>query len=148
MAEAGAGPTRSVATKLFIVAWLAVQLALPFAMKFELAPLRYHWAPFSWGMYSNSGAEYRLTLYRLAADGRREGLVLDEEVAGDAPWRRGRLEGETAAVRRIEFLRGAEIVLRRVARRDGSRGTYVGRLDWIDPRDGLRSQEIRVQGGR
>ena len=132
--------------KLFIAAWLAVQLAYPFVTKFDLWPFGYHWAPLSWGMYANANAEYQVTLYRLGPDGARTDIALDDDVSRGTPWRQARTLGETSAIRRIETLRDVEIVLRRVAQRNRDGATYVGSVDWYYLQEGRSVvQEIRIQ---
>ena len=132
--------------KLFIAAWLAVQLAYPFVTKFDLWPFGYRWAPLSWGMYANANAEYQVTLYRLGPDGARTDIALDDDVSRGTPWRQARTLGETSAIRRIETLRDVEIVLRRVAQRNRDGATYVGSVDWYYLQEGRSVvQEIRIQ---
>ena len=132
--------------KLFIAAWLAVQLAYPFVTKFDLWPFDYRWAPLSWGMYANANAEYQVTLYRLGPDGARTDIALDDDVSRGTPWRQARTLGETSAIRRIETLRDVEIVLRRVAQRNRDGATYVGSVDWYYLQEGRSVvQEIRIQ---
>ena len=133
-------------TKLFIAAWLAVQLAYPFVTKFDLWPFGYRWAPLSWGMYANANAEYQVTLYRLGPDGALTDIALDDDVSRGTPWRQARTLGETSAIRRIETLRDVEIVLRRVAQRNRDGATYVGSVDWYYLQEGRSVvQEIRIQ---
>ena len=134
------------AIKLFIVTWLTVQLAYPFLLKFDLSPFQYRWAPLSWGMYANANAEYQVTMYRLGSDGERSEIVFDDDVVGGTAWSRGLVQGETSSIRRLETLREVEIVLRRVAQRNGDDAVYVGNVDWYYLDDGrTRSQEIRVR---
>lgn len=144
-----AAPPRHLAASIFIVAWLAAQLAYPFVTKFDLYPFRYRWAPLSWGMYANPNAEYQVTLYRLGPDGARTEIAFDDEVARGTPWNRALTQGETSAIRRIETLREVEIVLRRVAERNRDGATYVGSVDWYYLQEGRSVvQEIRVQTPR
>jgi len=138
--------SRNIVTKIFIVAWLTAQLTIPFIRKFDLQPFRYRWTPFSWGMYSTSEAEYQVTMYRLGPDGERSEIVFDEDVVGGTPWSSGLVQGERYSVQRLQTLREVEIVLRRVARRNGDDDVYVGSIDWHYLDDGrFLSQEIRVR---
>ena len=145
-APVSSGP---IVTKLFIVGWLAVQLAYPFVTKFDLQPFRYRWAPLSWGMYANPNAEYQVALYRVGEDGQPDAIAFDAEMARDSRWSRGLVQGETSAIRRLETLREVEIVLRRVARRNRDGAVYVGNVYWyyLDESRSLE-QEIRVQAPR
>jgi len=144
-----AAPRRHLAASIFIVAWLAAQLAYPFVTKFDLYPFRYRWAPLSWGMYANPNAEFQVAMYRLGPDSERGEIVFDNEVARGTPWNRALTQGETSAIRRIETLREVEIVLRRVAERNRDGATYVGSVDWYYLQEGRSVvQEIRVQAPR
>ena len=135
-----------IVAKLFIVAWLAVQLVYPFILKFDLSPFSYRWVPLSWGMYANPTAEYSVTMYRLAPTGERSDIVFDDEVVGGTAWSRALVQGETSTIRRLETRREVEMVLRRVARRNADGAVYVGNVDWyyVDD-DRSLSQEIRIQ---
>lgn len=144
-----AAPRQHLAASCFIVAWLAAQLAYPFATKFDVRPFGYQWAPLSWGMYANPNAEFQVAMYRLGPDGERGEIVFDDEVARGTPWNRALTQGETSAIRRIETLREVEIVLRRVAERNRDGATYVGSVDWYYLQEGRSVvQEIRVQAPR
>ena len=144
-----AAPRRNLAASVFILAWLAAQLAYPFVTKFDLHPFRYQWAPLSWGMYANPNAEYQVALYRVGPDGERGDIVFDDEVSRGTAWSRALTQGETSAIRRIETLREVEIVLRRVARRNRDGATYVGSVDWYYLQEGRSVvQEIRIQAPR
>ena len=141
-----ASPRSRLVVKLFIIAWLTVQLAYPFILKFDLSPFRYRWAPLSWGMYANANAEYQVTMYRLGPDGERSDIVFDDAVVGGTAWSRGLVQGETSSIRRLETLREVEMVLRRVAQRNRDDAVYVGAVDWYYLDDGrTRSQQIRVR---
>ena len=56
---------RRRAAGAFIVVWLGVQIVVPFMQKFELPTFRYHWARFSWAMFSRPGPRYEVTLFRI-----------------------------------------------------------------------------------
>lgn len=147
--QAQAAPRGRAAATLFIVAWLAAQLAYPFITKFDLFPFRYRWAPVSWGMYANPNAEYLVTMYRLGPDGERRAIAFDDEAAGGGPWTRGFAQGETSSIRRLEALRDVEIMLRRTARRNRDGAAYVGSVDWYYLQEGRSVvQEIRIQAPR
>ena len=117
-----AAPRRHLAASVFILAWLAAQLAYPFVTKFDLHPFRYQWAPLSWGMYANPNAEYQVDAVPRRSGRRARGdIVFDDEVSRGTPWSRALTQGETSAIRRIETLREVETVLRRVARKQPRR---------------------------
>ena len=48
----------------FIVAWLAVQIIVPFVRKFDFPRFHYRYATFSWAMYSKPALVYDVSLFR------------------------------------------------------------------------------------
>jgi hypothetical protein len=67
----------------FIVAWLSVQVVVPFVQKFELPSLSYRWARFSWAMFSRLGPRYEVRLFRTRGAGPAEAVPgIEHDVRG------------------------------------------------------------------
>ncbi len=54
---------------ILIVLWLSAQIIVPFLRKFP--DLHYHYATFSWAMYSKPALIYEVSLYRTDVSGKR-----------------------------------------------------------------------------
>jgi hypothetical protein len=79
----GAARWRRAATGTFIVAWLAVQIVVPFVQKFELPSLRYRYARYSWAMFSRLGPRYEVSVFRVRGTGEPEPIPdIDRVVRG------------------------------------------------------------------
>lgn len=120
---------RTYAVALFIVAWLSVQIVVPFVQKFELPSLRYRWARYSWGMFSRLGPRYEVTLFRTQGPGPPEPIPdIGGYVSGfrsPDPMPRIALYGSEEEVH-DRFARLVAFLARE--RRDGY--TYVASIRW------------------
>jgi hypothetical protein len=124
------GPRRFL-VGAFCVAWLAVQVVVPFANQFELPSLRFRpISTFAWSMYSFPTLVYEVRLYIRAEDGSEETIPdVGRYVAGlssPAPVPR-RDPNSTAEEVQARYARLISFIAR--DRRDGR--LYTASIRWV-----------------
>lgn len=124
------GKARSrAAVALFIVAWLAVQILVPFVRKFELPGFRYRFATFSWAMFSHEPVRYSVTLFRISDEGRREPIPgIDLVAPGFATPEQQRFDSYRS-IKQIQAWYRA--LIEHVAERAGDGRTYGVSVRWL-----------------
>jgi hypothetical protein len=135
---------RRYATAAFIMAWLAIQIVVPFVQKFELPSLRYRYARYSWAMYSQLGPRYEVSLFRTRGAGDHEpipdiGRYVYRYRSPDPMPMIAAYQSADEVLDRFTRLVGA--IARE--RRDGY--TYVASIRWTSNRPGATaSAELRA----
>ena len=128
-----------------IAAWLALQIGVPLARKFELPSLRDRYGTYSWAMFSRPAEPMTVDLYRRDATGRREPIPrLDRFVS---------MLTFPAVSLRIPYRSGPELeewfarLVEHVAERSDAGWEYVAALRWLGKdHEGPRERELRAPG--
>jgi hypothetical protein len=112
----------------FIVAWLVVQIGVPFVQKFDPPALQPRWARYSWAMFSRLRPRYEVRLFR-TRDGEPEPIPdIGREVRGYRSPGPMRMTARYVSEDEVHdrFARLVDHLARR--RRDGA--TYVASIRW------------------
>ena len=130
----------------FIVLWIGVQVLIPFWQKFSPPDLRYRWARYSWGMFSQIRPRYEVRVFRTRGGGAEEPIPeIERYVRGYRSPGPMRLAAAYWSEDEVLDRLGRLVAFIARDRRDGY--TYVATVRWIQGRRaGLPERsELRAQ---
>ena len=116
----------------FIIAWLAVQIIVPFVRKIDFPHFRYRYATFSWAMYSKPALIYDVSLFRTDKPAQSEAIpTMGQFVYGYQSPQPMRIREYYRS--RDEVQEWFARLITDIARRAHDNRTYVVSIRWLKP---------------